>query len=93
MTAPTWRTSLAGPSRSRRAINESCNVTGISLPICFELILSTTVRVSSSTKSGTPPARSTTVAMVSSDNALWAATCPTIVRTLPELSGLSVIRV
>ena len=84
-------TSLAGPSRSSRAINESCKVTGISRPLSCTSPLSSTALVNSSTNSGTPPVRSTTVAMVSSGNALCAATCPTIVRTLFELSRLRVI--
>jgi hypothetical protein len=91
ITAPTWTTSFAGPSRSSRAINESCKVTGISRPVSFALPLSSTARVISSTKSGTPLVRSTTVAIVSSDNAFCAATSPTIVRTLRELSRLSAI--
>ena len=67
---PTWVTSLAGPSRSSRAISESCSVAGISRPVSFASPLSSTARVNSSTNSGTPPVRSTTVAMVSSDERL-----------------------
>ena len=84
-------TSLAGPSRSSRAISESCSVAGISRPVSLASPLSSTARVNSSTNSGTPPVRSTIAAMVSSDNAVRAATWATIVRTLRALSRLSVI--
>ena len=84
-------TSLAGPSRSSRAISESCRVAGISRPVSFASPLSSTARVNSSTNSGTPPVRSTTVATVSSDSAFGAATCATIVRMSRALSRLSVI--
>jgi hypothetical protein len=82
---------LRRSSRSSRAIRESCNVTGIWRPVSFASPLSSTARVSSSTKSGTPPVRSITAATVSSVNAFCAATCPTIARALRALSRLSVI--
>ena len=45
-------TSLTGISLSRRAINESCRVAGISCPVSFASPLSSTARVSSSTPTG-----------------------------------------
>jgi hypothetical protein len=53
------------------------HVAGISRPLSFTSPLSSTARVNSSTNNGTPPVRSTTVATVSSESAILAATCAT----------------
>ena len=76
MTAPIWIDFLGRPQpiqpRHQRIVQSRWDLA----PGELASPLSSTARVSSSTNSGTPPVRSTTVAMVSSDSALCAATSP-----------------
>ena len=71
ITAAIWATSRAPPRRSRRAISESFSVAGTAESSPADSI---TLRVSSSTNSGTPSVLATIAAIVSADRPCAAAT-------------------